>query len=46
MTPKASAVGVNGIVSEADGGTRIKISVAAVPENGKANAALIKLLAR
>jgi hypothetical protein len=46
LTPKASANRVSGIMSEADGGARIKVSVTAVPENGRANAALIKLLAR
>lgn len=37
---------MNGIMNEADGSARIKVSVTAVPENGKANAALVKLLAR
>ena len=46
LTPNAAAEGVAGIMTEADGAARIKASVTAVPDNGKANAALIKLLAR
>ena len=46
LTTKASRDRVTGILAEADGGTRIKVSVTAVPENGKANGALVKLLAR
>jgi len=46
LTPNATAVGVSGIMNEADGSACIKVSVTAVPENGKANAALIKFLAR
>ncbi|MAF50082.1 MAG: DUF167 domain-containing protein [Rhodospirillales bacterium] len=46
LTPKASRNGVNGIAADADGGARIKVSVTAPPESGKANAALIKLLSR
>ena len=46
LTPKASENRVTGIMAEADGAARIKVSVTAVPENGKANAALIKFLAR
>ncbi|NFV82137.1 DUF167 family protein [Magnetospirillum aberrantis] len=46
LTPKASRDRVDGPVSEADGGTVLKVSVTAVPEDGKANAALIKLLSK
>ena len=46
LTPKASRDRVTGILAEADGGTRIKVSVTAVPEKGQANRALIKILAR
>lgn len=46
LTPKASRERVDGLAAEADGGTVLKVSVTAVPEDGKANAALIKLLAK
>lgn len=46
LTPKASRDRVDGPVPEADGGTVLKASVTAVPEDGKANAALIKMLAK
>ena len=46
VTPKASRNGVTGLADEPDGGRAIKVSVTAAPENGKANAAVIKLLAK
>lgn len=46
LTPKASRDRVDGLAPEADGGTVLKVSVTAVPEDGKANAALIKLLSK
>lgn len=46
LTPKASRNAVQGVAPEADGGAVLKASVTAVPENGKANAALIALLAK
>jgi len=46
LTPKASRDRIEGARAEADGGTVLKVSVTAVPEDGKANAALIKLLAK
>ncbi|MBI2239530.1 MAG: DUF167 domain-containing protein [Magnetospirillum gryphiswaldense] len=46
LTPKASRDKIDGPVAEADGGTVLKASVTAVPEDGKANAALIKMLAK
>jgi len=46
LTPKASRNRVEGPAPEADGGTVLKVSVTAVPEDGKANAALVKLLAK
>lgn len=46
LTPKASRNAVQGIAEEADGGQVLKIAVTAVPEDGKANAALIKLLSK
>lgn len=46
LTPKAARDRVAGLADEADGGVVLKVAVTAVPENGKANAALIKLLAK
>ena len=46
LTPKASRDRVEGGQAEADGGIVLKVSVTTVPEDGKANAALIKLLAK
>ncbi|MDA8232919.1 MAG: DUF167 family protein [Magnetospirillum sp.] len=46
LTPKASRDRIDGIAPEAGGGAVLKVSVTAVPEDGKANAALIKLLAK
>lgn len=46
VTPKASRTRVTGLARDADGGRRLAVSVSAPPEGGKANAALVKLLAR
>lgn len=46
LTPKASRNGLQGLAEEAGGGAVVKVQVTAVPENGKANAALCKLLAK
>lgn len=46
LTPKASANEITGTAMGADGTSRLKVKVTAVPENGKANKALIKLLAK
>ena len=46
LTPKASRNKIDGVVADADGAAWLKVSVTAVPENGKANAALIALLAK
>jgi uncharacterized protein (TIGR00251 family) len=46
LTPKASAERIAGLADEADGSITLKVSVNAPPEDGKANAALLKLLAR
>ena len=46
LTPRASANRLAGLVAEADGGVALKIMVTAAAEQGKANEALIKLLAR
>jgi hypothetical protein len=46
LVPQASANRIMGTVSEGDGGVALKVSVTAAPERGKANAALVALLAR
>lgn len=46
LTPKASRNAVQGVAPDADGGRVLKVAVTAVPENGKANQALVKLLAK
>lgn len=46
LTPKASRNAIHGVVAGANGRAQLKASVTAVPENGKANQALIKLLAK
>lgn len=46
LTPKASRSRIDGVALDADGGRVLKVAVTAVPEDGKANAALIALLAK
>jgi len=46
LTPKASQNKIQGWVQDAAGNRVLKASVTAVPEKGKANAALIELLAK
>lgn len=46
VTPKAGRDRVNGLTTLADGGLAIRATVTAAPENGKANAALMRLLAK
>jgi len=46
VTPKARRTRVDGLIADADGGIAVKLSVTAAPEDGKANAAVVGLLAR
>jgi len=46
VTPKASRNAVTGLADTAEGGKALKVAVTAVPEDGKANDAVIKLLAK
>ncbi|MDP6590301.1 MAG: DUF167 family protein [Alphaproteobacteria bacterium] len=46
LTPKAGRAGFSGIAQGADGAAFVKAGVTAPAEGGKANRALIKLLAR
>ena len=46
LTPKSSRDALEGAESGADGGAWLKARVRAVPEDGKANKALIALLSR
>ena len=46
VTPKASANKIGAVVQAADGGSVLKVYVTAVPDQEKANVAVIKLLAK
>lgn len=46
VTPKASRNRIEGVRHEADGGAVLRVAVTVAPEDGKANAAVIKLLAK
>lgn len=46
LTPKAARTRIGGLQADSDGRMYLKASVTAVPEGGKANAALIKALAK
>lgn len=46
LTPKASANRITGLKDDGEGGSVLNVTVTTIPEDGKANAALIKLLAR
>ena len=46
LTPAGRRDGVDGVMQDADGNAMLKASVTKVPEGGKANQALIKMLAK
>ena len=46
LTPKSSRDAVEGLAEQSDGKQVLKVRVRAVPEDGKANAALIETLAK
>lgn len=46
LTPKASRASIEGLAETAGGGNTLRVKVTAAPEKGKANAALLKLLAK
>jgi len=46
LTPKAARNTIQGVSEQADGKLYLNIQISAVPENGKANKALLKFLAK
>jgi uncharacterized protein len=46
LTPKASAARIIGLAADANGGVALKAAVTAAPESGKANDALLALVAQ
>ncbi|RUW27234.1 DUF167 domain-containing protein [Mesorhizobium sp. M4B.F.Ca.ET.215.01.1.1] len=46
LTPKAALDRIEGVETTADGRSHLKARVRALPENGAANAALVKLVAK
>jgi uncharacterized protein (TIGR00251 family) len=46
LTPKASRSQIGGVVETAAGGAALKVAVTAPPQDGKANAAMVKMLAK
>lgn len=46
VTPRARATRIDGLMDEADGGVRLRITVTEAADAGRANAAVLALLAR
>lgn len=46
VTPRAGRDRIEGLTEDADGRVALKLSVAAAPEDGKANTSVLKLLAK
>jgi uncharacterized protein YggU (UPF0235/DUF167 family) len=46
LTPKASTARIIGLATDANGGVALKVAVTAAPESGKANDALLALVAQ
>lgn len=46
LTPKAGRDAIDGLKPTVDGGVELAVKVTAVPEHGKANDALLRLLAK
>ncbi|MCB1538349.1 MAG: DUF167 domain-containing protein [Rhodospirillales bacterium] len=46
LTPNAARMGIGGVFTDADGRAWLRASVTVVPEKGRANAALIEMLAK
>jgi len=46
LTPKASRAAIEGVFDAPGAGQALRVKVTAAPEKGKANAALLKLLAK
>ncbi|MEQ9326575.1 MAG: DUF167 domain-containing protein [Rhodospirillales bacterium] len=46
LTPRGGSNKVQGVAFDAEGAALLRVSVTAPPEDGKANAALVKLLAK
>ena len=46
VTPKAKRAGFGGLLADTNGGQALKVAVSAAPEAGKANDAVIALLAK
>jgi hypothetical protein len=46
VAPRAAGNRIDGIFDDGEGGAFLKVAVTAPPEGGKANAALIKMLAK